>query len=58
MVTHCEDTDAEKLEETKEHSPGANTYTSVDDLIEKEDFDFAFIALPANEIPRVGIKLA
>jgi predicted dehydrogenase len=58
VVAYCEDSDTARLDEASEHQPEANVYTSVDDLIEKQDFDFAFIALPANEIPGVGIKLA
>ncbi len=58
IVAYCEDTATEKLAEAAEYDPEASVYTSVDDLIEKQDFDFAFMALPANEIPGIGIKLA
>ena len=58
VVAYCEDTLTDRLAEAAEHDPEASVYTSVDDLIEKQDFDFAFLALPADEIPGVGIKLA
>ena len=58
VVAYCEDTAIDSLAEAAEYHPEASVYESVDDLIERHDFDFAFIALPANEIPGVGIKLA
>ena len=58
VVAYCEDTEPALLEPAKEYHPGAHLYTSVDDLIAKEDFDLACVVLPANEVPGVGIKLA
>ncbi len=58
IVAYCEDTDSSLLDEARMHHPGASTYDSLDDLIQHEDFDLACVALPANEIPSVGIRLA
>lgn len=58
VVAYCEDTDPQLLESAKKFDPGAHLYTSVDDLIAREDFDLAWVILPANEIPGTGIKLA
>ena len=58
VVAYCEDTDPKLLDPAREFEPGAHLYSSVDDLIAQEDFDMAFVILPANEIPEVGIKLA
>ena len=58
VVAFCEDTDMEKLEALRENNPDARLYTSVEELIEKEEFEVACVALPANEVPGVGVKLA
>ena len=58
IVAYCEDTEPSLLEPARQHDPCAHVYTSVDDLISREDFDLAFVLLPANEIPAVCIKLA
>ena len=58
LVAYCEDTDSKRLDLARESDPAAHHYSSVDDLIANEDFDLAFVVLPANEIPVVGIKLA
>ncbi len=42
VVAYCEDTLTDRLAEAAEHDPEASVYTSVDDLIDKQDFDFAF----------------
>ena len=58
VVAYCEETDTSMLDPAKEHAPGAGVYTSLDDMIANEDFDLAVVAMPANEIPETGIKLA
>ena len=58
VVAYCEDTDPSLLEPVHQFHPEARTYTSVDALIEREDFDLAVVVLPACEIPEVGLKLA
>ena len=58
VVAYCEDGEPERLDAAREHDPGAGRYDSVDDLIAKEDFDLAFMALPSRDIPPIGIKLA
>ena len=58
VVAFCEDTDMEKLDALRENNPDVRLYTSVEELIEKEEFEVACVALPANEVPGVGIKLA
>ena len=58
IVAYCEDTDTGLLDPVPELDPGASAYTSVDDLIAKEDFDVGWVVLPSNEIPAVGTKLA
>jgi predicted dehydrogenase len=58
IVAYCEEVDTALLDPAKEHDPDASVYTSLDDLIANEDFDVACIAMPANEIPPTGIKLA
>ena len=58
VVAYCEDTEPERLEPAKTHHPEARTYTSLDDLIEREEFDVAMVGLPANEVPGAGKKVA
>ncbi len=58
VVAYCEDTDTALLEPVSEYHPKATTYTSVDDLINEEDFDLAVVVLPSREIPIAGLKLA
>ena len=58
VVAYFEDTEPERLAPVATVDPGANTYTSLDDLIANEEFDVAMVGLPANEVPAAGIKLA
>ena len=58
VVAYCEETDTSLLDPAKEYDPEAGVYTSLDDMIANEDFDLACVAMPANEIPQTGIKLA
>ena len=58
VVAYCEDTDTDRLKDVSVYAPDARAFVNVDDLIDKADFDFAFLVLPANEILGVGIKLA
>ena len=58
VVAYVEDTEPERLDAVATEHPGARTYTSLDELIANEDFDFAMVGLPANEVPGAGIKLA
>jgi predicted dehydrogenase len=58
VVAYCEETDTSLLDPAKEFDAEAGVYTSLDDMIANEDFDLACVAMPANEIPPTGIKLA
>ena len=58
VVAYCEPNDPSLMEPAKEHEPGASLYTTIDDLIANEEFDLAWLALPARDIPPFGIKLA
>ena len=58
VVAYCEDTDTERLDEAAEYDPAAGIYTSLDDLLARQDFDIACVTLPAYQIPSTGIKLA
>ena len=58
IVAYCEDSDSALLDEAGRHHPGAALYDNVDDLIAKQDFDTAWVVLPAAEVPPTGIKLA
>ena len=58
VVAYCEDADPHLLELAQAFDPEAHCYSSVDDLIAQEDFDFGVVVLPANEVPETGIKLA
>ena len=58
VVAYCEDIDTALLEPAGEFHREARTYTSVDTLIEQEDFDLAVVVLPSAEIPVAGLKLA
>ena len=58
VVAYCEDTDSRLLDDARAFDPNANLYHSVDELIDREDFQLACVCLPANEVPVAGIKLA
>ena len=58
IVAYCEDSDSSLLDLAQAFDPAARVYASIDELLEKEEFDLACVVLPANEIPPVGIKLA
>ena len=58
IVAYCEDTDLSLLDQAKHFHPNAGFYDNVNDLIDKQDFDIAWVVLPAVEVPNVGIKLA
>ena len=58
IVAFCEGADPERLQEARRHYPAAGIYTNVDDLIEHEDFELAWVVLPAADVPRAGVKLA
>ncbi len=58
VVAFCEDDDSSLLDLAQAYDPAARVYASIDELLEKEDFNLACVVLPANEIPDVGIKLA
>ena len=58
IVAFCEDADPARLQEALRHYPAAGIHTSVDDLIKQEDFELAWVVLPAADVPRAGIKLA
>lgn len=58
IVAFCEGADPARLQEARRHYPAAGIYTNVDDLIEHEDFELAWVVLPAADVPRAGVKLA
>ena len=58
VVAYCEDSDPRLLDEARRYDQRARTYDNVADVIDKEDFDIAFVALPAAEVPRAVIALA
>lgn len=58
LVAYCEDSDPHLLDAIGRHHPGSNLYDNIDNLIEKEDFDVAWVVLPPSQVPSVGIKLA
>jgi predicted dehydrogenase len=58
IVAYCEDADQQALDHAKAFDPTAHIYRSIDDLIAHEDFDFAVVVLPANQVPIAGARLA
>ena len=58
VVAYCELYDGSKLDEVKEHFPGAGTYDNVDDLISNEEFDVACVILHPRDMPDTLLKLA
>ena len=50
-MAYCEEFATEKLDEMREQDPGATMYSSVDDLIEKEEFDLAQVVQWPSEVP-------
>ena len=58
VVAYCEQNRPEILDDAGVHHPGANVYTSVDDLIANEDFDMASVVLSPSDVPETCIKLA
>lgn len=58
VVAYCEETEPERMDPARTIDPEANLYTSLDEMIDKEDFDVAMVGLPANEVPAAGTKLA
>ena len=57
-VAYCEDVEPERLEEAKKYDPNASRYSSLDELLAKEEFEMAMVSGPAAWIPPTGIKLA
>ncbi len=55
LVAVC-DINQQKLEAAKSDFPNVNTYLSVDDLLEHQDFDLAVIATPHNTHAPLAIK--
>ena len=58
VVAYCELYDSSYLDEAKKHHPNAGLYSSVDDLIAKEDFDLACVVLLPRDVPDTLLKLA
>src|SRR5438034_6144932 len=58
VTAYCEDTDVAALEALRAAEPAAHFYTSVEELIAREEFDVASVVLPANELPAVGVQMA
>ncbi len=55
VVAVC-DVNANRLEAAKAEIPNINTYTDVDDLLAKEDFDLAVIVTPHNTHAPLALK--
>ena len=58
VVAYCEIYDSSYLDEARKYHPDANLYSSVEELIAKEDFDLACVVLLPRDIPKVLLKLA
>ncbi|MBI2194762.1 MAG: Gfo/Idh/MocA family oxidoreductase [Planctomycetes bacterium] len=58
LVAFCEENDPRALEALRVSEPQACLYSSLDDLLAKEEFDVACVTLPCNELPQAGVRLA
>ena len=58
VVGYCELYDSSYLDEARAFDPNAGIYSSVDELIEKEDFDVACVVLLPRDVPDALLKLA
>ena len=58
IVGYCEIYDPSYLDVAKAFDPAAGVYSSVDDLIENEDFDLACVVLLPRDVPDALLKLA
>src|SRR5262249_2782184 len=58
VVAFCEDTDTAALERLCAAHPGVRGHTGLDELLAREAFDVACVALPANGGPGAGVRLA
>ena len=58
VVAYCETYDSSFLDEAKKYNPGAGLYSSLDDMLAKEDFDFAAVVLHPADVAPALLKLA
>ena len=58
VVGYCEIYDQSYLDVAKAFDPKAGVYSSVDELIEKQDFDLACVVLLPRDVPDALLKLA
>ena len=60
IAAYCEwDPDEQAaLESLARHDPSARIYTSLSDLLDREEFDVAVVMLPPNEATQAAIRLA
>ena len=58
VVAYCETYDSSFLDDAKKHNPGAGLYSSLDDMLAKEEFDFAAVVLHPADVAPALLKLA
>ena len=58
VVAYCELYDSTYLDRAREFDPKAGLYSTVDELLEKEEFDLACVVLLPRDVPEVLLKLA
>ncbi len=58
VVGYCEIYDQSYLDVAKAFDPKAGVYSSVEELIEKQDFDLACVVLLPRDVPDALLKLA
>ena len=58
VVAYCETYDSSFLDDAKKHNPGAGLYSSLDDMLAKEEFDFAAVVLHPSDVAPALLKLA
>jgi predicted dehydrogenase len=58
VVGYCETYDPSFLDQARAFNPAAGLYTSVDNLIENQEFDLACVVVLPRDVPDVLLKLA
>ena len=58
VVAYCETYDSSFLDDAKKYNPGAGLYSSLDDMLAKEEFDFAAVVLYPSDVAPALLKLA
>jgi predicted dehydrogenase len=57
VVALCEREDTAALERELAYAPGVRGYRHVEELLQREAFDFAVVAMPAVEVPPAAVAL-